>query len=717
VDNPTFIPPVDPWYSTIVGDATDVDVSSIPNQANYIVIGETHEKQIILNSVTYSDWVSFINPGYSPNLGFGFDSEGLYCGHDWQEPIFPSNYPIAHINWRLNVSIDHDMSNYEITSATLDTIINGTVNQDIDTPGDGTARWSPMVFINQTAFYDYAQFYIEISDLNLTAIHTYRIAFNQTSTLGSESTLSYNMEGAITKESEQNIIKAINNILSIDPGHNNFTISLGIYIYCEDNTVGFNNDRDQWEDLRFKFMNLTFAYEKKIDQFTSISWNQDLDKILGSYIQITYINLSFKYKVDQTWTSASQNSELRIYINDRKHDEVINLSNYVYSLGFQEAKLGGFNITSEILPYENFTLSIQLYIGDSFGLDSNITLSVTDLYMYMSYSEFIPDSPTTDKGSILPALIFFITSIILAIFLPRKPKGKVSEEWRGLEELSFTTGFPETVVPGKSYSLSVYLHLPKDISKTYKLIDDKAKENGFDSYIPTLESFLELECAIALKVLPNVEGITFEPNIQEIAWYKDVRELNFSLKADSQHEGKDLEGFIDIFKDTLFIGQIPLTINVSREEKPTKVAKADSRKFESVFVSYSKKDKDLVDYFIVAYEAIGIDVNLAPKKILSGYWEPQINDLISKSDVFQLYWSHNSYNNENVTNEWKEALKYADERGQHFIRPCFWEEDWPKAPKKLKKYHFREIDLKYVDLKEEIKEKLLKKSRNNKSNK
>ena len=714
VVNPTFIAPADPWYPTLTGDISDVITPTSPNQANYVVIGDSHQKQIILNSTTSSNWIPFNKTKLIPNLGNGSDANGVYCGHDWDETIGPSNTPS--INWRLNVNLGVDMSDYNITSATFEAVINATVDQDIDTPGDTIAKWgfNSTTALNQAELYDYAQFYIEISDLSLNELNTYRIAFNQTRLLGNDGAFNYNMESFIEKESEQAIINVINNILTIDPGHNNFVILLGIYMYCEDNIIGIGDDRDQWNELRFKFLNLTLSYEKTINKFTTATWSQDLDKILGSYVQIIDANISFKFKIDQNWPLSSHNSVLRIFINDRTHEEAINLSNYIYSPSFQEAKLGGFNITSKILPYENFTLSIQLYLAKNFGLESNITISITDVYLYVSYTEFFPDIPILDIlylfGPLLLVGILSTVSIVLASLLHRTPKQ------RGLKDLSFTTGYPEVVKPDKQYWLSVYFHSSKYKDDVVKKIDDREEDKGFDTYIPILESIIELKCAVTLKIIPNVKEIVFEPIKQEISWHKYIKEISFRFKTDSKDIDKALTGSIDIFKENLFIGQLPLSIRVSQEEEPIKVTKTGSKKFESAFLSYSYFNQEIVDNFKEAYDSIGIDVNTATAKILTGRWRKQIRKLIKQSDIFQLYWSTESSKSEGVEEEWKQALEYVDQRGEHYIRGCYWETPMPKLPKEISETWIHKINLRNLDLRRKIKKKLKKKPRKSRSN-
>ncbi|MHA2181541.1 MAG: hypothetical protein ACXAAH_08975 [Promethearchaeota archaeon] len=423
VDNPTFEDPVDPWFSSIDGDTSDAITSTNPNQANIQIVGETYEEQVLLNNVTFSNWEAFNkselalepqrgdtgSPPYFAGPYYGVDSDGAWCTHRWWEGETggqPKNTPEMH--WRTNVSLPVDMSDYIITSVDFSAIINASVDTYIDTPGDSLARAG--ISINQFETYDYAQFYVEITTTDIDELNTYRIAFNQTRMLGNEGLSLYDIEGLIGAYEQQAIIDALTNVLAVDIGHNNFTVVIGIYMYCEDNNSG--TDLDDWTELRFKNLNLTFSYVKKIDQFTAVSWNQDLNAVnrtrTGSTIQITDANLNFKYKIDQNWTEASQNSQIRVYIDDRKYETTISLIDYVYSSEFQEAQLGGFDIVSKILPYEEFTLSIQVYLAEDFGLDHNISISLTDVYLIISWTESWTALPSSEPW-IFAALLALVS--------------------------------------------------------------------------------------------------------------------------------------------------------------------------------------------------------------------------------------------------------------------------------------------------------------------
>ena len=385
LDNPTFEDPITPWYNTTEGDASDIIAFTDINQANYKILGDSGVLQVddALNS---SDWSVFQNPK-KPVLPdtYSINSAGAEVYHYWDEDVNQTrNTPSIH--WKRNIQMPVNMSNYIITSASLEVVYNATVTvsphaitgRGIDRDGDAG--------LSAYAIGDFAEFYILISDIDNT--QEYQLAYYQTIDLGRDIPFTPNITDTLMNSVPEDVlISLLSAVLSTD--NYNFTITMGIDIYCEDNEFGA--DWDQWDSLLIKSLDLTFSYQKKIDKFTSLAWNQNLNEINGSNVQITGANLKFKYKIDQNWTESSQNSQIRIYINDRKFEQDISLIDYIYKSSFQEARSGGYDITEILLPYENFTLSIQVFLADDFELDHDITISITDVYLYISYKEYLPD--------------------------------------------------------------------------------------------------------------------------------------------------------------------------------------------------------------------------------------------------------------------------------------------------------------------------------------
>ncbi|MHA1268148.1 MAG: hypothetical protein ACTSPY_00050 [Candidatus Helarchaeota archaeon] len=401
LQNPNFsTSPIEPtWFWNYTGDNSDVVALESSGQADMKVIGEKRDRLVIANPPSTSDWANVTNPdfpvlpmgddGPGGNVGVGIDSYGCWASHTWDE-----NGPSGEIgqtpsvHWKQNITMPVNMSDYTITSASVSAVVNATVKQDVDCPGDTASGGSNGNVAG--AVYDYVRFYVLISDLD--EVREYEVAYNKTTYLGagdsvgSDSTMG---DTYLNTVPEEDLIFYLTSVLEHD--HYNFTITLGIFIYCEDDDVGY--ELDTWTKLRIKYFNLTFTYEKKINRGTTIAWSQIGNKIpdppANGSIVVDEAKLFFKYKINHDWTSNSPNSELRILINNKQHVETIKLSNA--NTSFQVAKSGGFDVTSLISTSENITPSILIYLADNFVLDGNVSISIDEVYLWITYTTYAPD--------------------------------------------------------------------------------------------------------------------------------------------------------------------------------------------------------------------------------------------------------------------------------------------------------------------------------------
>lgn len=404
--NSNFSIPVDPWESQIQGDASDITSSSSFGQANFEVIGEQRSYSNMSGTPLSSEWTRVHNPEFPlyPDTST-INSEGCFVSHTFAEGAdqFPS------VHWERNVSMPVDMEDYIVTSASLSAVVNATVTAfpggwsdgGVETPGDATGSGS-----TQNYTWDYVRFYVLLSDFTRNKV--YEVAYNQTTDLGKDSAGTYDsMADTFMKiVPEEDLIFYLTSVMSSD--FQNFTVTLGMRIWCEDNWV---SDRDIWDALLIKSCNLTFTYEKKIDRFTTASWNQMGSTLSGENIEIIEGNLKFKYKIDQLWpVGSSPNSEIRFFINNNTLLETVKLSSA--TTDFQEATTGGFDVTTLILKDINISVSIQVFIADTFALNHNITISITDVYLEISYTEFILD---TEEAPWFYSGIFIIALAAAAI--------------------------------------------------------------------------------------------------------------------------------------------------------------------------------------------------------------------------------------------------------------------------------------------------------------
>ena len=413
------------WFIEFEGDDTDVDGVISGEQANFKIIGEHWTFSNISGTPNATDWIPTKRPGDSifPDL-FEINQYGCNAAHEYWEQSTLNRFGVMgnqtrnrpSVLWKRLITLPYDMSDYAITAAEISAIFNGSANSNVETPLDNLTGTNPTA-----AEYDHVKFYIQISDL--ASILRYEIADYMPRNLGfGDLPGNWNEEWrgtehnvtdtSMTPVPEDVLMFYLTRVLESD--NRNFTIFLGIDIDVEDNYGDL--DRDTYYYLLIKSCNLTFDYEKKIDRFTSTSWKQIGDPLssLSEYpVLVENATLNFKYKVDKLWNSSlSPNSEIRILINDNKHTETIKLSSATTS--FQEAKVDGFDISH--LISDDVNLSLQVYLADDFILDNNITVSIDDVSLDISYIILSPDEPI-QRGSDLSWLIYILIGAIMGIVI------------------------------------------------------------------------------------------------------------------------------------------------------------------------------------------------------------------------------------------------------------------------------------------------------------
>jgi len=473
LDNPTFTGTVDPWFPNIEGDTTDVSTSYTLGQANLEIIGDRRTFSEISGTPKDEDWENVTNPFFPALPDFHeIDEYGCEVSHTWIDPNDPIQAPSIH--WERNISMPVDMSDYQITNASISAVFNASVTTSPGGAGSINdyygidSRNDP---VDQPGDYDTARFYVLLSDLENSEI--YEVAWYQTVDLGQDSPEISNItDSFMNVVVEEALIFYLTSLFDRD--NHQFKITLGIRIKCIDN---FNYDRDRWDSLRIKACNLSFTYEKKINQFTTLSWNQEGNEISGDNVYITGANLTFKYKIDQYWPEAlSPNSEIRILLNNNSHSETINL--ILATTSFQDAKPEGFNVGYLILKDVNITLSIQLYLADEFLFNDTIMVSIDDVYLDISYNTVYDDflsEPEIFRLLLILALIagtavgvYFI--LYQRIFKYPLPVRKVRKFRKTLNK----SETPRTSITGSGTSFSKLYK--KELSKTSKFMKVSTKE-------------------------------------------------------------------------------------------------------------------------------------------------------------------------------------------------------------------------------------------------
>ena len=333
------------WENGTDGDNSDMNAIISSGQANYEVLGETRTFTVvygIIDSPTSPNWIQFQNGDFQYPDTAEIRSYGAYVSHIWAD----DNNQAPSVHWKTNISVPIDMSDYVITSATLEVIVNASVSSNVDTPNDD-GSWTNF------AIGDSVTYYSQISDLDYNP-PVYTVASNKTKYLGqqnsSQSTILTLDDSPLETVAEIDLITALNSAFDKDPSHSNFALTLGIDIYSEDNLPG--TDTDTFSDLIIKTCNLTFTVKKKIDQSTTLSWNQEGNMLDSASVQVTDARFFFKYKVNNTWPTSAPLSEIIFYINDKAYDEGIKRVSSANE-SWKEAKVGTFKNQYTYRSYEH----------------------------------------------------------------------------------------------------------------------------------------------------------------------------------------------------------------------------------------------------------------------------------------------------------------------------------------------------------------------------
>ncbi|KKN08515.1 hypothetical protein LCGC14_1055930 [marine sediment metagenome] len=382
----------DNWYLTkgVQGDNSTVNGTISGGVANFKILGDNQTIEIS-DPLNDGSWQKFNNDIFLYPDTSTITADGIYVTHDYDESVNQArNYNSAH--WRKNISLGLDMLKYDITSAFLNVTFNASVvaspgadpDGGIEVLGDATA-------LNQFGIGDFINIYVLISDIDYK--NPYTVALNKTTDLGEDSagTTDVITDSPIYSYGEEVIITALNSAFDKDPQHSNFTITAGIDIYSEDNLPGI--DIDTYDELIIKNITLTFTAQKKINQYTKVSWNQIGNILSGGSFQIVNASFNFKYKVSKTWLGSAPLSEINFYINNKSHPQgTFKLSSAPTS--FQYAKPGGFDVTNLISTDVNISTSIEVFLKDSFELNETLIISIANVTLNISYIETFPDYNT-----------------------------------------------------------------------------------------------------------------------------------------------------------------------------------------------------------------------------------------------------------------------------------------------------------------------------------
>jgi serine/threonine protein kinase len=261
------------------------------------------------------------------------------------------------------------------------------------------------------------------------------------------------------------------------------------------------------------------------------------------------------------------------------------------------------------------------------------------------------------------------------------------------DQVQFTAFYPAMTAVEKWTTLLVYVSLVSAIS------DIQADASRFGDELGALprashalSPFLLVRGTV-LTIVPECQGITFNPPSVSFQWFEEWHRTTFRFQANKSLAGLACNGEIYIYAGPLLIGTLKMSLLFNDKyllstgiapEKPTEVTGGI---YQQMFVSYSHEDTALVEICRNIYRALGLTVLIDIDNLRSGQnWSSALEKMINTADVFQLFWSQHAAASHYVRQEWEYALGCS--KGEGFIRPVYWEKPLVPPPHELAMLHF-----------------------------
>jgi hypothetical protein len=249
--------------------------------------------------------------------------------------------------------------------------------------------------------------------------------------------------------------------------------------------------------------------------------------------------------------------------------------------------------------------------------------------------------------------------------------------------VSFTAFWPRHVSLAQWTDLLVYLSTSAAI---FAVLEDSVRRLRLvPEHIAKQTVEGQLKRGTEVTVVPEIEDAEINPSYARVAWLEAWNHVDFRFRLAGESTAARA-GQVSFYVGPLLIGSMALSIVVG---DPDASAIALGFAYRNIFVSYSHKDRDIVDQLERAATAIG-DTYLRDTKVLrSGEeWSEAVLAHIDRADVFQLCWSEEAKQSIYVDQEWRHAHRLAR---RNFIRPMYWKEPMVEAPPELRELHFKYV--------------------------
>jgi len=275
------------------------------------------------------------------------------------------------------------------------------------------------------------------------------------------------------------------------------------------------------------------------------------------------------------------------------------------------------------------------------------------------------------------------------------------------DNVMFSAYFPKEVQVKTKYGFYVYSHTPISLSSIEQDVQHLIESLGGEIGAPKIaKQIAQLKIQTPITIVLESEELDFHPLSQTAKWNGDWVRFDFEFEPHDALIDSSIFVRVSVQVAGIEIANIKCSIEVKKlqpqpdHKNPLAAAKLMAQTtdmYQCIFVSYSRADKEVVEAYRLAQQALGNEVFMDTYSIRTGQnWRAALAHAIDSADIFQLFWSKNSASSPNVRDEWDYALNHRcpETKCISFIRPVFWENPLPvNPPPELAHLNFRYVSL------------------------
>lgn len=165
------------------------------------------------------------------------------------------------------------------------------------------------------------------------------------------------------------------------------------------------------------------------------------------------------------------------------------------------------------------------------------------------------------------------------------------------------------------------------------------------------------------------------PLSEQTVWHGSPTSVSFFCRVDGFASLRNhlLKCLVSV--EGVPVGEFKFTIEVTPMSDADSSAASDltepeAEKYQTVFLSYAREDKEEVDRVARVYNTMGMTVHRDISSLQPGeVFEDRLMAMLRNSDAFVLIWSQNAQNSEAVREEVKEALRVEQSGGKPRFLP------------------------------------------------